>query len=104
MNEEKVNLIGEKLRHMPYRSLPTRYNCFGKCLQFQRECLEIGVKARVIVCAGIAEMTLFGILLKVPMIHGWCEVDGRKVEITRPLDNNSRWGGFYPVIRLYSSG
>lgn len=101
----KVDEIAEKLRQEPYHILPMKYNCVGKSFRFKKECINTGIKARVVICFGIVTTRRFGPLLKVPMIHGWGEVDNKRIEVARPLDEKSPWGTFdidlKPIIAVW---
>ena len=90
----KVDEIAEKLRQEPYHIFPVRYNCIGKSVRFKKECLRAWIRARVLICFGIVKTRRFGPLIIIPMIHGWGEVEGRRIEVARPLDEKSPWGTF----------
>ena len=101
----KVDEIAERLRREPYHVLPMRYNCIGKSFRFKREGLSNGINARVVICLSVVETRRFGFLIKVPMIHGWGEVDNRRIEVARRLDERSPWGTFdidlKPLIAIW---
>jgi len=101
----KVEKIAEKFRQEPFHVLPMRYTCVGKSFRFKEECRRAGVEARVVICLGGVKTRRFGFLLKVPMIHGWGEVDSERIEVARPLDEKSPWGTFdidlKPVIAIW---
>jgi len=101
----KVGKIAEKLRHEPYHVFPMRYNCVGKSFRFKRGCLKVGIVARVVICFGIITTKRFGVLLKIPMIHGWGEVNHERIEVARPLDEKSPWGTFdidlKPIVAIW---
>lgn len=100
----KVDKIAEKLRQEPYHVFPMRYNCLGKSFRFKEECRRADIEARVVICLGIIKTRKFGPLLKIPMVHGWGEVENRRIEVARPLDQRSPWGTFdidlKPVITI----
>jgi len=101
----RVKKIAEKIRHEPYRVLPMGYNCIGKSFRFKKECLRGGIEARVVISLSIVETRRLGFPAKVPMIHGWGEVDNRRIEVARPLDERSPWGTFdidlKPMIAIW---
>jgi len=90
----KVEKIAEKFRQEPYHVLPMRYSCIGKSFRFKEECIEAGIKARVVISLGVVTTKRLGPLLKILMIHGWGEVDSERIEVARPLDEESPWGTF----------
>lgn len=101
----KVERIAEKFRQEPYHVLPMRYSCIGKSFRFKEECIKAGIKARVAISLGVVTTKRLGPLLKILMIHGWGEVEGRRIEVARPLDEKSPWGTFdidlKPVIAIW---
>jgi hypothetical protein len=86
---EKADAIAEKLRQEPYRLFAN--DCITKSVRFKRECRVIGVSARVVVCLGLARARWFGHWLTVPVIHGWGEVAGKRIETSRPLGSAGIW-------------
>ena len=89
-NLEKAEIIAEKLRREPYRLLTN--DCIVKSLRFKKECREMGIPARVVVCVGLGRARWFGRWLTIPVIHGWGEVEGKRVETSRPLGLSGVWG------------
>lgn len=101
----KVDEIAERLRNEPYHFLPFRSNCIGKSFRFKRECIEAGIEARVVICSGIVEIRKFDFHFGLPVIHGWGEADHRRIELARPLDEESPFGSFdidlRPIIAIW---
>jgi hypothetical protein len=87
---EKAEQIAEKLRREPYRLLTN--DCITKSLRLKRECRASGIPAMVVICLGLARARWFGVWLKIPVIHGWAEVEGRRIETSRPLGAAGIWG------------
>ena len=54
---------------------------------------------------GLARARLFGRWLTIPVIHGWGEVEGKRIETSRPLGASGIWGiipaNIKPVIALW---
>lgn len=100
-----IDEIAERLRQEPHRVFPVRYTCVGKSFRFKEECRRAGVDARVVICFGRVKTKRFGPLLVLPMIHGWGEVENRRIEVARPLDEKSPWGTFdidlEPVVAIW---
>ena len=100
-----ANEIAERLRQEQYHCLPMKYNCVGKSLRFKEQCFENNIKARVVISFGIVTTRRFGPLMKIPMIHGWGEVDNKRIEVTRPLEAKSPWRTFdielKPIIAVW---
>ncbi|MFH1169137.1 MAG: hypothetical protein V1691_00445 [Chloroflexota bacterium] len=82
--------IAERLRQEPYRLLNN--DCLTKSARFKRACRELGIPARAVACIGLARARLFGRWLTLPVIHGWGEVDGQRIETSRPLGSSGLWG------------
>lgn len=99
------DVIAEKLRREPYHVLPMKYNCIGKSFRFKKECSKVNIEAKVVISLGIVTTKRFGFLMKVPMIHGWGEVDNTRIELARPLNQKSFWGTFdidlSPMIAIW---
>ncbi len=93
-NLERVQQIAESLRHEPYRLF--RNDCISKSRRLKKACISMGINARLVVCVGYARARLFGRSLVVPVIHGWGEIDGRRIETSRPL-GHSGFIGIVPV-------
>jgi hypothetical protein len=89
-NLEEVEKIAERLRQEPYNLF--RNDCITKSIRLKRECKALGVSAHVVACIGISRARLFGYLLTIPVIHGWGEVEGKRIETSRPLDSTGILG------------
>ena len=101
-NLEKAEKIAERLRQEPYNLL--RNDCITKSIRLKRECKALGIPARIVACIGLARARLFGFWLTIPVIHGWGEVEGKRIETSRPLGASGIWGiipaNIKPVIAL----
>jgi hypothetical protein len=91
---EKTEDIAEVLRREPYNLL--KNDCITKSIRFKRVCVPNGIKARVAVCIGLARAKWFRQWLVIPVIHGWGEVEGKRIETSRPL-GSSGLSGIIPV-------
>jgi len=102
-NLEKVEKIAERLRQEPYNLL--RNDCITKSIRLKRECKALGIPVRVVACIGLARARLFGFWLTIPVIHAWGEVEGKRIETSRPLGASGIWGiipaNIKPVIALW---
>ena len=87
---EKAEEIAEILRHEPYNLL--KNDCITKSVRFKRMCVSDGITARATVCIGLARAKWFGHWLVIPVIHGWGEVEGKRIETSRPLGSSGLWG------------
>jgi len=88
-NLEKAEKIAKRLRQEPYSLL--RNDCITKSIRLKRECKALGIPARVVACIGLARARLFGRWLTIPVIHGWGEVEGKRIETSRPLGASGIW-------------
>lgn len=89
----KVDEIAEKLRREPYHLLGMRKsNCLAKSFRFKRECKQIGVEARVVLCIGLTRAKPLGFWMKMLTIHAWGQADGRRIETAMPLGKVGIWG------------
>ena len=99
---EKAEEIAERLRHEPY--ILFKSDCLTKSLRFKRECQSIGIGASAVACIGLGRAHLFGHWLTIPVIHGWGEVEGRRIETSRPIGSSGKWGivpmNIRPVIAV----
>ena len=89
-NREKAEIIAEKLRQEPYHLLNN--DCITKSLRFKNECKAMGIPARAVACIGLARARWFGHWLTIPVLHGWGEVEGKRIETSRPLGSSGIWG------------
>ncbi len=101
-NLEKAEKIAERLRQEPYNLLTN--DCLTKSIRLKRECKALGIPVRVVACIGLARARLFGFWLTIPVIHGWGEVEGKRIETSRTLGSSGIWGiipaNIKPVIAL----
>jgi hypothetical protein len=99
----QVEEIAEALRNEPYNLL--RNDCITKSLRFKRVCKSRGIPARVVVCIGLAQASWLGHRLVIPVVHGWGEVAGKRIETSRPLGSSGLWSivpaDIQPLIALY---
>ena len=81
----KAEEIAERLRHEPYRLFLN--DCLVKSIRFVRESKRAGIDARIVFCLGSvsARMPLLSRRLTVPTLHAWGEVEGERIEVSRPL-------------------
>ncbi|HEX77819.1 MAG TPA: hypothetical protein G4O03_05330 [Dehalococcoidia bacterium] len=89
-NLRKAEEIAENIRHEPY--VLFRYDCILKSLEFKRRCRESGITARMVVCLGLGRARWFGHWLTIPVVHAWGEVEGTRIETSRPLGSAGKWG------------
>jgi hypothetical protein len=82
--------IAEVLRHEPYNLL--KNDCITKSLRFKRICKSKGISAKVAICIGTTRARWFGWWLVIPVIHGWGEIAGNRIETSRPLGSSGLWG------------
>ena len=101
-NLEKADSIAEKLRREPYHLF--KNDCITKSVRLKKECQAMGIPARVVVCIGLVKARWFGCWLTIPVIHGWGEVEGQRIETSRPLGSSGLWGivpvNIKPVIAI----
>ena len=91
----EVEKMAEKLRQEPY--VLFRNDCISKSVRLKKECKAAGIEAKVVVCVGVARANWFRRWLKIPVIHGWGEVEGKRIETSRPLGSSGIWG----IIPMY---
>jgi hypothetical protein len=87
--------IAGKLRQEPY--ILFRNDCITKSVRLKKACGELDIEAKVIVCIGLARANWFQRWLTVPVIHGWGEVEGKRIETSRPLGTSGIWG----IVPMY---
>jgi len=88
--------IAEAIRKTPFHTLTD--NCLIKSFRFKKRCRKQGIKAYVVISFGFAPVK-WGVRLAVPIVHGWAEVDGRRIEVARSLYQKSLWGTFDKEIK-----
>jgi hypothetical protein len=86
--------MAEKIRQEPYHLF--RNDCITKSRRLKKACVDQGIPAKQVVCLGYARAKLLDQTLWVPVIHGWVEVNGRRIETSRPL-GHSGFIGIVPV-------
>ncbi len=99
---ERADEIAEGLRQEPYRLLTN--DCITKSIRLKRQCKREGIAAKVVVCVGLSRARWFGRWLVIPVIHGWGEVEGKRIETSRPLGEPGIWGivpmNIRPIISI----
>ncbi|MBA7709250.1 hypothetical protein ES703_118163 [subsurface metagenome] len=89
--KEVVEELAEVLRQETFHWLLN--NCLTKSIRLKRQCLERGIKTKVVLCFGYARTNKwFNHWLIVPAIHVWCDVKGKRVEVARPLNEKGLLG------------
>ena len=95
--------IAEQLRQEPYKLF--RNDCIIKSFRFKKMCEEVGIPARVVICVGLARAKWFGRWLTIPVVHGWGEAEGRRIETSRPLGSTGIWDivpvNIKPIIAVW---
>ena len=86
---DRAEAIAEPLRWEPYRLLTN--DCITKSVRLKRACRSEGIRARVVVCVGLARAKWFGRWLTLPVIHAWGEVEGKRIETSRPKGSSGLW-------------
>ena len=86
---EVAERVAETLRQEPYFFLTN--NCLIKSSRFRRVCRAYGIPARIVVCIGAADAVWFGRRFTIPVVHGWGEVEGKRIEVSRPLGYPAVW-------------
>lgn len=83
--------LAEKIRHEPYRLFT--YNCYHKSWKFLKEASKKGINAKMSPVIGIARARLpfLGWRVIIPALHCWVEVEGKRIEVSRPLGHKSVW-------------
>lgn len=99
---EAIQQIAERLRQEPYHLLWN--DCLTKSVRFRRACRRRGIATRMVVCLGLVRAKVGPCWLTVPVIHGWGEVAGERVEVSRPLGAAGDFGivprDIRPVLSL----
>ena len=94
--------IARPIRYEPYHLLSN--DCIIKSIKFKRACRKLGITAKVVVCIGLAKAKWFGRWLTIPVIHGWGEIQGQRIETSRPLGVSGIWSivpvNIRPVIEV----
>ena len=87
---EKAEEIAERLRQEPYHLF--KNDCLIKAIRFKKKCQAAGIPACAVACIGLVRAYLFGCRVTIPVIHGWGEVEGKRIETSRPLGSSGIWG------------
>ncbi len=99
---EFIEQFTDALRREPYSLLTN--DCITKSARLKRIYRSNGVAAKVVICIGMARARWFGRRLTIPVIHGWTEVEGRRIETSRPLGTSGIWDivpvNVRPVIKV----
>jgi hypothetical protein len=85
-----VEEIAEKLRREPYNLLTN--DCLIKSRKLKRACRAHSIPVKVVACIGLARARVFGRWLTLPVVHGWGEVEGKRIEVSRPRGVSGTWG------------
>lgn len=98
-----VDEIAEKLRREPY--VLFKHDCLTKSFRLKKECSALGIQVRVVVCIGLAKAKWFGHWFTIPVTHGWGEVEGKRIEVSRPLGTSGIWDiipvNIKPIISIW---
>lgn len=88
----EVDEIAERLRREPYRLLSN--DCLIKSVRLVRKCKKLGFDAKVVLYLGLAsaKMPLLARRVTIPVIHAWGEVEGERIEVSRPLGSQGMLG------------
>lgn len=88
----QIERIAERLRQEPYRLLSN--DCLIKSVRFARESRRQGIDAKVVLCLGLASarMPLLARRFTLPVLHAWGEVEGERIEVSRPLGSHGILG------------
>ena len=102
-NLEKAQEMAERLRKEPYRFLTN--DCLIKSAKLKKECKPLGIPVRIVACIGLVRAQVFRLWwMTIPVVHGWAEVEGKRVEVSRPIGVSGMWGiipaNIKPVIKV----
>jgi hypothetical protein len=102
-NLEKAQEMAERLRKEPYRFLTN--DCLIKSAKLKKECKPLGISARIVTCIGLVRAQVFRLWwMTIPVVHGWAEVEGKRIEVSRPVGVTGMWGiipaDIKPVIKI----
>ncbi len=100
---EKAEKIAEKLRRENYDLLTN--GCFKKSIKLKRRCETLGIPVGIVACIGVVRAKVFKLWwMTIPVIHGWAEVNGHRIEVSRPRGVSGTWGiipaNIRPIIKL----
>jgi len=91
----KVENIAEELRREQY--ILFRNDCITKSRRLKRQCKLLGVDVKVVICIGLGRAWWFKRWLTIPVVHGWAEVNGKRIETSRQLGTSGIWG----IVPMY---
>ena len=102
-NLGKVEEIAERLRKEPYSFLTN--DCLIKSSKLKKACKPLGIPVRIVACIGLGRAKVFRLWwMTIPVVHGWAEVEGKRVEVSRPTGVSGTWGiiprDIRPIIRV----
>ncbi|MBI4289051.1 MAG: lasso peptide biosynthesis protein [Chloroflexi bacterium] len=89
---QQADRIAEALRREPYSLLTN--DCITKSVRFVRACRRCGIKAHVVLTVGRSQACppLLHRRITMPVVHAWGEVEGVRMEVSRPLGASGMWG------------
>ncbi len=93
----QVALIAERIRKEPFNMLTN--NCLRKSFKFRKECRKIGIEVGIVFALVLTRCDKFPLPRYVVWFHGWAVVDGRRIELARPLDEKNTANTFDIDIR-----
>jgi hypothetical protein len=101
-NLQKAQQYAEKLRQEPYRLLTN--DCITKSFRLRNTLKGLNIVSHVVICIGVVKANWFSHYITMPVIHAWCEVEGTRIETSRPLGSAGIWGiipvNIRPVITV----
>lgn len=99
-NLKVAESIAESLRQEPYRFF--RNDCLTKSWRLRSKCVQKGIQARLVWCAlGLTKIRLpvVGEVILPYCTHFWGEVEGQRLETSRPLGSRGILGIIPSQIR-----
>lgn len=85
--EELTLKYAERIRREPFQMFWN--NCIIKSFKFRKYCRELGVNAKVVIALVVTSCDRFPLPPKIVWFHTWAEVDGKRIEVARPLDEKN---------------
>ena len=104
ISQAEAEQIAEKIRLEPYRLFTN--NCYHKSWKFLKEASKRGIKAKMcpVIGLAVARLPFLGWRVKMPVLHSWVEVEGKRIEISHPPGEKSVWeivpGDVKPVLAV----
>ncbi len=88
---EDAEQIAEEIRREPYRLFTN--NCYHKSWKFLKEASGKGIRARMspVIGLAVARLPFLGRRAKIPVLHCWVEVEGKRIEVSHPIGEKSVW-------------